>query len=117
MARQLPEPLNRRVRHVVSDNARVDQAVEALRRRDFKQLGRLLDAAHASLRDDYEISTPAVDAAVQRLKHGGALGARIIGGGFGGHVLGLLPPDARAPGGALGVRPAAGARVLPDQVR
>lgn len=117
MARQLPEPLNRRARHVLSDNARVEQAVTALGNRDFETLGQLLDGAHASLREDYEISTPAVEAAVQRLKHAGALGARIMGGGFGGHVLGLLPPDARAPEGALGVRPAAGARVLPVQVR
>jgi galactokinase len=115
-AEQLPEPLNRRARHVLSDNARVDQAIEALGRRDFERLGRLLDAAHASLREDYEISTPAVDDAVRRLKRAGALGARIVGGGFGGHALGLLPPGASAPEGALRVRPGAGARVQPDQV-
>jgi galactokinase len=116
MAEQLPEPLNRRARHVLGDNARVDQAVQALRSRDFEQLGRLLDAAHASLRDDYEISTAAVDAAVERLKHAGALGARIMGGGFGGHVLGLLPPDALALAGAVMVQPGPGARVLPEQL-
>jgi galactokinase len=112
MVQQLPDPLDRRARHVITDNARVDDAVGALRTRDFEQLGRLLDDAHASLRDDYEISTPAVDAAVTTLKHAGALGARIVGGGFGGHVLGLLPPDARPPVGALSVEPGPGARLL-----
>ena len=114
LAERLPEPLNRRVRHVVTANARVDQAVAALAGRELERLGELLDDAHASLRDDYDVSTPAVEAAVVRLKRAGALGARLVGGGFGGHVLGLLPPDARAPDGALGVRPAAGARVLAD---
>ena len=112
MADQLPDPLDRRARHVLSDNVRVDQAVEALRRCDFEQLGRLLDEAHASLRDDYEISTPAVDAAVARLKAAGALGARMMGGGFGGHVLGLLAAGARPPEGAVVVQPGAGARLL-----
>jgi galactokinase len=112
MADQLPDPLDRRARHVLSDNVRVDQAVEALRRRDFDQLGRLLDEAHASLRDDYEISTPAVEAAVAKLKAAGALGARVMGGGFGGHVLGLLAPDARPPEGAVVVQPGPGARLL-----
>jgi len=109
---QLPDPLDRRVRHVVSSNERVLEAVKALERGDHAQLGRLLDASHASLRDDYEVSTPAVEAAVGRLKDAGALGARIMGGGFGGHVLGLLPPGARAPEDAVSVRPGAGARVL-----
>jgi galactokinase len=112
MVRELPAPLDRRARHVVSANARVDQAVAALHERDLDRLGRLLDEAHASLRDDYEISTPAVEDAVLRLKDAGALGARIVGGGFGGHVLGLLGPDALAPAGAVEVRPGAGARLL-----
>jgi galactokinase len=112
MAGQLPDPLDRRARHVITDNARVDLAVQALGRRDFEQLGRLLDEAHVSLRDDYEISTPAVDAAVGELKQAGALGARIVGGGFGGHVLGLLAPDVRPPEGALSVEPGPGARLL-----
>jgi galactokinase len=112
MVEELPAPLDRRARHVVSANIQVDEAVDALRRHDLETLGRLLDAAHVSLRDDYEVSTPAVEAAVQRLKDAGALGARIVGGGFGGHVLGLLPPDARAPSDALEVRPGPGARVL-----
>jgi galactokinase len=112
IADSLPQPLCRRVRHVVTDDERVDQAVDALRDRDLAELGRLLDAAHASLRDCYEISTPAVEATVTRLRDAGAAGARIIGGGFGGHVLGLLPPDAVAPDGAIEVRPGPGARLL-----
>ncbi|MBV8431558.1 MAG: galactokinase [Solirubrobacterales bacterium] len=110
-AEQLPEPLNRRARHVVSANARVDQAIEALRQGDLEGLGELLDRAHASLRDDYEVSTPAVEATVARLKRAGALGARIMGGGFGGSVLGLLPPGARVPEGAVAVSPGPGAWV------
>jgi galactokinase len=110
-AEQLPEPLDRRVRHVISANARVDDAIEALRDRDFGRLGELLDHAHASLRDDYEVSTPAVDAAVARLKEAGALGARLMGGGFGGHVLGVFPPGAEIPDAAVAVAPAGGARL------
>jgi galactokinase len=111
-ADRLPDPLNRRVRHVISENARVDEAIAALRERDFERVGELLDRSHASLRDDYEVSTPAVDATVARLKDSGALGARIMGGGFGGHVLALIPPDAEPPTEALYVRPGAGAREL-----
>jgi len=109
---ELPAPLDRRARHVLTSNARVDAAVAALQGRDLVELGRLLDAEHASLRDDYEVSTPAVEAAVGRLKRAGVLGARIIGGGFGGHVLGLLPPGARAPEGAVEVEPSDGAQVV-----
>jgi galactokinase len=109
MAATLADPLSRRVRHVVSENARVLDAAAALDRGDVAALGPLLDASHASLRDDYEVSTPAVEATVVRLRDAGALGARIVGGGFGGHVLGLLPAGASAPSGAVDVRPGAGA--------
>jgi galactokinase len=78
-------------------------------------LGAILNASHASLRDDYEVSTPAVETAVRRLLDAGALGARLVGGGFGGNVLGLLAPDAAAPEGAIEVAPSAGARLLPDR--
>ncbi len=108
----LPEPLSRRATHVITENQRVDDAVAALQRHDLAELGRLLDASHASLRDRYEVSTPAVEATVSKLRDAGALGARIVGGGFGGHVLGLLPTDARAPDGALEVRPGPGARLV-----
>jgi galactokinase len=108
----LTPPLAQRARHVITENARVEATVAALQRGDLAEVGRLLDASHASLRDCYEISTPAVEAAVQRLKRAGAVGARIIGGGFGGNVLGLLPPDASPPPQAIEVRPGAGARVI-----
>ncbi len=109
---QLPEPLNRRVRHVLSENQRVRDTVAALRADDLGAVGELLDASHASLRDDYEISTPAVDAAVRRLREAGASGARLVGGGFGGSVLGLFAPDVAHPADAREVRPGAGAHLL-----
>ena len=111
-AERLPDPLRRRARHVRSENARVDAMVAALERGDMPAAGRLLDASHASLRDDYEASVPEVEAAVARLKRAGAAGARMVGGGFGGSVLALLPPEAVAVGGARPVAPGAPARRL-----
>jgi galactokinase len=108
----LPEPLRRRVEHVLGENLRVEQTVEALRAGDLQAVGALLDASHASLRDDYEISTPAVEAAVARLRSAGASGARLVGGGFGGSVLGLFAPEHEPPAGAHEVRPGPGARML-----
>jgi galactokinase len=109
---RLPAALARRVRHVLGENARVLATVSALCERDLPRVGTLLDASHASLRDLYECSTPAVEAAVKRLKQAGAAGARMIGGGFGGHVLGLFPPGATQPAQARTVRPSPGARLL-----
>ena len=111
-AAALPAPLDRRVRHVIEENARVDAAVAALERADLAALGRLLDASHASLRDDYEVSVPAVEATVGRLRASGAAGARIVGGGFGGSVLALFPPGSSPPPDALDVRPGPAARLL-----
>jgi galactokinase len=108
----LPEPLRRRARHVLTENARVEEMVAALEAGDLGTAGALLDASHASLRDDYDASVPAVERAVEALKAAGATGARMVGGGFGGAVLGLLGPGAHAPDGALDVAPADGARVL-----
>jgi galactokinase len=108
---RLPAPLSLRARHVITENDRVSEAVGALERGDLAQLGRLLDASHASLRDDYEVSTDAVEDAVARCKRAGAVGARIMGGGFGGSVLALLPGDAQPPSGSVEVRPGPGARV------
>jgi galactokinase len=105
----LPEPLRRRALHVLDENRRVDEAVAALEQNDMPRLGRLLNESHASLRDQYDASTPAVERTVSGLE---AAGARMMGGGFGGHVLALLPPGAPAPAGATEVAPAAGARVL-----
>jgi galactokinase len=87
-------------------------AVSALRDGDMAVLGALLSASHASLRDDFEVSTPDVEATVARLLDAGAAGARIMGGGFGGCVLGLFAPGAEPPAGALDVRPGPGAHLL-----
>jgi galactokinase len=108
----LPEPLGRRVRHVITENERVDAAVAALEVRNPEALGALLDASHRSLRDDYEVSVPQVERVVEACHAAGALGARIMGGGFGGSVLALFPPDATPPAGALPVSPGPGARLL-----
>jgi len=108
----LPDPLRRRAAHVIGENRRVRQAVAALSAGDLPALGRLLDASHASLRDHYEVSTPAVEATVRRIRAAGAVGARLVGGGFGGIVLGLFAPGVSPPDGARGVRPGAGAHLL-----
>ncbi len=112
LASGLPEPLSRRALHVITENERVRETVIALEGGDLERVGTLLNESHASLRDRYEISTPAVERAVAQLLSAGARGARIVGGGFGGYVLGLLPPDAGLPEGAIEVTPAAGARLL-----
>jgi galactokinase len=108
----LPEPLDRRVRHVISENERVEEVVRAVEAGAIEDLGPLLDASHASLRDDYEVSVPEVEQAVETCKRAGALGARIMGGGFGGAVLALFPPGATLPPAAVAVEPGAAARVL-----
>jgi galactokinase len=108
----LPDPLDRRVRHVLTENERVDAAIEALQKHDAATVGELLDASHRSLRDDYEVSVPEVERTVDTCKVAGALGARIMGGGFGGSVLALFGPGAALPGGAVPVSPGPGARLL-----
>ena len=97
---------------MLDENERVRQAVTALRADDLPAVGRLLDASHESLRERFEVSTPAVEAAVERLRLAGAAGARVVGGGFGGSVLGLFAPGVSPPAGARDVRPGAGARLL-----
>jgi galactokinase len=93
---RLPDELRRRVRHVVSENARVIDAAAALRVADWPALGTLMRASHASLRDDYEVSCEELDAAVLAAQDAGALGARMTGGGFGGSVIALVPDEAVA---------------------
>jgi galactokinase len=80
-----------RARHVVSENARVLAAAAALEAGDVETLGRLLGESHASLRDDYEVSTPELDLLVEALTGAGAYGARLTGAGFGGCVVALAP--------------------------
>lgn len=86
----------RRARHVVSENARVLAATDALQRGDLAQLGLLMAASHESMRDDFEITHPFVDQLATLLQDeaGKQGGARMTGGGFGGCVIALLPEDA-----------------------
>lgn len=100
----LPDPLFRRARHVVTENARVLAAVAAMRAGDGEALGVLMDSSHASLRDDFAVSVPDVDLLVAQARtHADVIGARMTGGGFGGAVV-LL---ARRGKGALAGRWAA----------
>ncbi len=101
--RALPEPIDRRARHVITENARVLRAVEAMRAGDLQGLGCLLDASHSSLRNDFEVSTPEVDVLVAiAQREPGVFGARITGGGFGGSIVALA---------AAGSGPVAAARI------
>jgi len=122
----------RRARHVITENARVLSAVEILRgpgpASRLQRLGPLLSASHASLRDDFEVSVPHLDVAQATAEAAGALGARLMGGGFGGSVIALVPGAAQgavasalaaafqargwSEPGLLPARPAAGARRL-----
>jgi len=79
-----------RARHAVSEIARVIDAVAALEAKNFIELGALLNASHTSLRDDYDVSCPELNAAVNAALSAGALGARMVGGGFGGSAIALI---------------------------
>jgi galactokinase len=87
--------LLRRARHVVTENARVLQVVGLLRAgADPRAIGPVLTAGHRSLRDDFEISTPLLDATVESALAAGAFGARLVGGGFGGSAIALVDAEA-----------------------
>jgi galactokinase len=91
----LPEPVRRRCRHVVNENARTLAAADALGRGDLREMGRLMDRSHKSLRDDYEVSCRELDVMVEIAgDSGGVLGARMTGGGFGGSTVNLVRRDA-----------------------
>lgn len=96
LAGKMPEHLWRRAKHVVEENARVLECVAALERGDAQEVGRLLFASHASLRDLFEVSIPELDFLVDWGREHGALGARLVGGGFGGVTLHLVPAGAKA---------------------
>jgi galactokinase len=81
----------RRVRHVITENQRVLDTVAALRSEGPLAIGELLDASHVSMRDDFEISVPELDLAVETAQANGAIGARMTGGGFGGAAIALVP--------------------------
>ncbi|MEU3572824.1 galactokinase [Kitasatospora sp. NPDC036755] len=91
---RLPSELVPLVRHVVTENARVEAAVALLDAGDLAALGPILTAGHASLRDDYRVSCPETDLAVEAALAAGAHGARMTGGGFGGSVIALVDADA-----------------------
>jgi galactokinase len=76
---------------VLTENARVRRAVEHIDADDWSSLGAVLDASHASMRDDFEISCRELDLAVASARTAGALGARMTGGGFGGSAVALVP--------------------------
>lgn len=103
--------LRRRARHVVTELARVDTVVAALRAGDIVAVGEALTASHRSLRDDFEVSTPGLDALVEDLlSRPGVLGARLVGAGFGGSVVVWCRRGTDLPGGLV-VEAAGGARV------
>ncbi|UGQ10850.1 galactokinase [Yinghuangia sp. ASG 101] len=110
----LDDRIAARVRHVVTENARVLATVALLTEgADPRRVGPLLDAAHRSLRDDYEVSGTELDTAAAAAVAAGAYGARMIGGGFGGSVLALVDA-ARRPQIAEAVRTAAARTGLPE---
>jgi galactokinase len=84
----------RRVRHVVTEDQRVLDTVRALREEGPTAIGELMDASHRSMRDDFEISVPELDLAVETALANGAIGARMTGGGFGGAAIALIASDA-----------------------
>ncbi|RMI34150.1 galactokinase [Nocardia stercoris] len=129
--RQLADDeLRRRARHVLTENRRVLDGAAALRSGDATGFGALMRASHASMRDDFEITTPAIDLIAATADRLGAYGARMTGGGFGGTVIAFAPQDAAdriaaelpdtvaAAGhprpGCTRIRPGAGAHLLPD---
>ena len=91
LAGQLPPPWRQRVRHQVTETARVHAVARALEAREIVEVGRLLVAGHQSLRDDYQSSCDEADLLVDSLVHAGAHGARLTGAGWGGAVIALLP--------------------------
>ena len=111
-AESIDDPVvSRRARHVVTENQRVHEFADALLQGRLADAGAIMADSHRSLRDDYETSTPIVDALVDSLMTTpGVFGARITGGGFGGCVVALTQPGALDIGWT--VRPAAGARLL-----
>ena len=112
----LDEVTFRRARHVVTENDRVLEAVDLLRRGELTALGPALAGSHRSLRDDYEVSCAELDVAVEAAVAGGAVAARMTGGGFGGSALALTPIDAVEVVTEAGIKAFAGAGFGPPAV-
>ncbi|MCG8469156.1 MAG: galactokinase [Gemmatimonadetes bacterium] len=113
-----PPPAFPRLRHILTEAARVRSAQDALDRADLGRFGALLDASHASLRDDYEVSTPRLDELVARAVDAGAAGARLTGAGLGGCIVAVSDVDrveavreALADAAPFVIRPSEGAEV------
>ncbi|BDR54263.1 galactokinase [Bombiscardovia apis] len=88
---KLSDPTQRkRVRHVITEIGRVGEFIEAFDAGDIERAGELFDASHDSLRDDYEVTVPELDTAVEVARANGAYGARMTGGGFGGSIIALV---------------------------
>jgi galactokinase len=85
--------VRRRARHVVTEIQRVTDTVAALGAADWGEIGRLFDASHRSMRDDFEISCPELDSAVAVAVQAGAVAARMTGGGFGGSSVAVVPDE------------------------
>ncbi|HEY0168053.1 MAG TPA: galactokinase [Jatrophihabitans sp.] len=115
MDRLSDETLRKRARHVITENDRTLACADLLRTGQLRQIGPLLTASHASMRDDFEITVPEVDLAVEVLLAFGAFGARMTGGGFGGCVIGLMEP-AQARAASLAVVAAFAGRDYPEPV-
>ncbi|BFU42272.1 galactokinase [Krasilnikovia sp. MM14-A1004] len=97
LARLDDDVTRRRVRHIVTENQRVLDTVAHLDAGRIREIGPLLTASHTSMRDDFEITVPEIDVAVEAALSAGAYGARMTGGGFGGCVLALVDADRTAP--------------------
>ncbi len=97
-AEHLPGVVRRRCRHVITENARVQESAEALKEGDVERFGELMNASHDSLRDDYEVSGPELDLLVEIARGvDGVLGSRLTGAGFGGCTVTLARPEAVEP--------------------
>ena len=94
LARLDDDVVRRRVRHVVTEIRRVEEAVELMRAGRLREVGPLFTASHVSMRDDFEITVPELDVAVDTALAAGALGARMTGGGFGGCIIALVEEPA-----------------------
>jgi galactokinase len=90
---RLDDELRRRARHTVTEIDRVRQVVALLEADRIAEIGPLLDASHASLAHDYEVSCAELDLACAAARDAGALGARMVGGGFGGSAIALVPAE------------------------
>lgn len=95
VAHELDPVVAKRVRHVLTENARTVEAASALEKGDLKRMGELMAESHASMRDDFEITVPQIDTLVEIVKAaiGDKGGVRMTGGGFGGCVVALIPED------------------------